>query len=99
MTTEQLNRSVSRARAIIIANRQDQKKLGFLRGLRGCRERAGLTQTEAANRTAVPRCSYVQWEQGRYWPSAGILPQLARALGVSIDELFLGPDEPGEGEP
>ena len=86
--------SQAKASAVVIANRQREGKLDGLRGLRGCRERAGVTQGEAAMRIGVPRVSYQQWEACRYWPGAGILPQIACALGASLEELFLGPEDP-----
>lgn len=63
--------SQAKASAVVIANRQREGKLDGLRGLRGCRERAGVTQGEAAMRIGVPRVSYQQWEACRYWPGGG----------------------------
>jgi hypothetical protein len=35
------------------------------------------------------------WEYGANWPSAFHLAKLATVLGVSIEELYLGPDPEG----
>ena len=86
-----------RAAAILIASRQDLGKMDGLRGLRGCRERAWLTQGEAARRTGVSQVTYMHWENCHRWPSSYYLPRLAVALGASIEELFLGQENTEEG--
>ena len=64
-----------------------------MRGLNTMRRRAGLTVAELAERLSVNRATIYFWEAGRYWPKAECLPQLAQALGCSIDELFADPSE------
>ena len=61
-------------------------------GLKACRKAAGLTQHEAANAIGVCPVSYQEWEHGRYWPSSRWMPMIAVAFGVSLEELFLGPE-------
>lgn len=64
-----------------------------MRGLRSMRRRAGITAADLAERLSVTRATIYFWEQGRYFPNAGLLPELAEILGCSIDELFADPNE------
>ena len=65
--------------------------------LDGClkrrRNRAGLTQEQAAERIGASVMALRGWEQGSYWPSAYWLPLLAAAYSCSIEELYLTPEE------
>jgi transcriptional regulator with XRE-family HTH domain len=62
--------------------------MGFKENLRRLRERFGLTQTEMARRAGVPFRSYQNWEMGSREPRLDGLSALAKALGVSADELL-----------
>lgn len=65
-----------------------------MRGLNTMRRRAGYTVAQLAERLSVTRATIYFWEQGRYLPNAGLLPELAELLGCSIDDLFFaGLDE------
>lgn len=57
------------------------------------RRRAGFTVAQLAERLSVTRATIYFWEQGRYLPNAGLLPELAELLGCSIDDLFTDPNE------
>lgn len=57
------------------------------------RRRAGITVAQLAERLSVTRATIYFWEQGRYLPNAGLLPELAEILGCSIDDLFTDPNE------
>lgn len=59
-----------------------------MRGLKAMRRRAGFTVAQLAERLSVTRATIYFWEQGRYLPNAGLLPELAELLGCSIDDLF-----------
>jgi transcriptional regulator with XRE-family HTH domain len=63
------------------------QRIARLRGV------AGLTQTAVADAAGVPVGTYRNWEQGIREPLATALGKIARALGVSADEL-LGLAEP-----
>ena len=52
------------------------------------RERAGMTQNELAQLLRLNQTAVSQWETGETMPSADKLPQLARILGCTIDDLF-----------
>jgi transcriptional regulator with XRE-family HTH domain len=57
------------------------------------RQEAKLTQEEASERSGVPINTLRNWEQGKRLPRLDHAVRLARALGVSMDEL-VGFDEP-----
>lgn len=57
------------------------------------RRRAGITVAQLAERLSVTRATIYFWEQGRYLPNAGLLPELAEILGCTIDDLFAEPNE------
>ena len=88
----------ARTEAIIIAQEIQSGKLTTLAGLRPCRERAGMSLKELAAAAGICPETYRSWETGKTWPSAFHLAKLATVLGVSIEELYLGPDPDG-GQP
>ena len=50
------------------------------------RRRAGFTVAQLAERLSVTRATIYFWEQGRYLPNAGLLPELAEILGCSSED-------------
>lgn len=54
----------------------------------------GLSQQDLAARCALTRQSVGAIEGGRYVPNTGVALALARALGCSVEDLFVLPDEP-----
>lgn len=52
------------------------------------RESKNLTQQYIANELGISRASVAMWETGEAMPRADRLPELARILGCTIDELF-----------
>ena len=61
------------------------------------RRRGGLTQEELAAQLAVSPAAVGAYEQGRRVPSASILVELSKGLGVSVDYLLTGkPASPAE---
>ena len=52
------------------------------------RERAGLTQTQFAEKVGVSRGVVWHWENGDSAPTSARIPRVADVLGVAIDELF-----------
>ncbi len=57
-------------------------------GLRARRKAAGLTQEDLAAAMGCTRQAVVAWERGDVLPTADRLPQLAKALGCTIDQLY-----------
>ena len=59
--------------------------------LKYVRERRGLTQVQVAKQASLPRSTVSQLETGAGNPTLSVLVRLARALGVSIEELLSAP--------
>ncbi len=57
------------------------------------RARLDMTQAELAERIGVTRQTVIAVEQGRYSPSLEMAFQIARALGVALDDVFAYPAE------
>lgn len=54
------------------------------------RLKAGLTQLELAKRCSVTEATICRIERGVKPPSAGLLKDIAIALGVTMDDLWTG---------
>lgn len=52
------------------------------------RERAKFTQKSLAEKLGVGQSTVAMWESGVQMPRADKLPELAKILGCSIDDLF-----------
>jgi putative transcriptional regulator len=57
------------------------------------RARLNLTQEDLANKVGVRRETIVFLEKGKYNPSLRLAHDVARALGVRIDDIFFFDDE------
>lgn len=87
----------------------DTITMGLKENLKRLRTAKGWTQAEVAEKANVPFRSYQNWEVGIREPRLDALPRLARAFGVTLDELLAGqgeseakPDNPpanGKGKP
>ena len=55
---------------------------------RKMREKAELTQVEAAKELNVSQGAISNWENGISLPVADKLPEIARLYGCTIDDLF-----------
>ena len=67
-----------------------------MRTIRELRQERGWTQLELANAIGVTPVTVFNWERGRHEPKASQLRALARAFGVSMDEVdFGGPAQQG----
>ena len=62
-------------------------------GIKTCRLQAGLRQDDVAKKMKIDRSTVAKWETNESMPRADKLPELARILGCTIDELF---NEKGE---
>lgn len=66
----------------------DQKQIGtFIAELRKDKK---LTQAELGNKLGVTNKTVSRWENGNYMPDISVIPQLCRALDISVNELFSG---------
>ena len=58
------------------------------------RRRAGFTQDELGSRLGVSAQAVSKWERNVSCPDIMLLPELARTLGVTLDDLFSPPTSP-----
>lgn len=56
--------------------------------IRECRKRIGLSQNELSKILNVDQTAVSMWETGKSMPQASKLPQIAKILGCTVDELF-----------
>ena len=61
--------------------------------IRQRREQAGLRQRDIADALQLSAQAVSKWERGENAPDIGLLPQLARLLGISTDWLLAGFDD------
>jgi len=59
-----------------------------LNGIKINRERQGLTQKQLATAIGVYPSTICMWEAGERKPSSDKLPELAKILACSIDDLY-----------
>lgn len=57
--------------------------------LASLRKQAGLTQVELAELLGVPQSNVAYWEQSEKPPRSDVLTQMAKVLGVRIEQLLL----------
>lgn len=57
------------------------------------RTNAKITQVQIAKRLGVTQTAVALWESGKSRPRSDKLPELAKALGCSIDDLFGNKDK------
>jgi len=56
--------------------------------IKDLREKSGLTQKQLGNLLGLGQSAVSMWEAGERMPRADMLPELARILGCTIDDLF-----------
>lgn len=61
--------------------------------IRELRAKAGITQEELARQVGVRRETIVFLEKGKYNPSLKLACRVARALGSTIEEIFIFEEE------
>lgn len=61
--------------------------------IKSIRLKRKMTQAELARRLQIDQTAVSQWESGKSMPTADKLPELARILGCTIDDLFGGRKE------
>ena len=57
------------------------------------REKAGMKQSELAEKVKARRETIVHLENGKYNPSLKLAMDIARVFGVSVEELFAFTEE------
>ena len=58
--------------------------------IKEARERKGLSQAELAEKLGVHQTSIAAWENSKWGPVARRLPDMAKILDCSIEELLTG---------
>ena len=71
----------------IISNDKTKKKVMKI-NIKWMREQKGMTQVHLAQYLGIGQSTVAMWESGESMPRADKLPELARVLGCSIDDLF-----------
>ena len=66
----------------------DQNKIGKF--IAEKRKEKGLTQTELANVLGITDRAISKWENGRCLPDAGLIQDLCKTLGITVNDLFNG---------
>ncbi len=61
----------------------------FKSELKKYRQLVGLTQEELASKVGVRRETILRLEAGRYNPSLRLAVDISRAVGASIEEIFI----------
>lgn len=59
-----------------------------MNAIKRLRKQANLTQTQVSEKLIVERSTVAKWETGEAMPRADKLPELAKILGCTIDDLF-----------
>lgn len=59
--------------------------------LAALRKAAGLSQTELASKLGVPQSSVAYWETSEKPPRSDVLPQMAKALRVKVEDILNAP--------
>ncbi len=74
-----------------MSNTDEQKLLqGFGKGLAVVRKSRGLTQSELAERVSMSVVTIAYIETGKRWVRLATLDKIARALKVTVADLFKG---------
>jgi putative transcriptional regulator len=70
--------------------------MSFGQHMRALREEAGLSRAERARRAGVPVSTLRNWENDRGFPSLATGLRLAGALGVPVERLAEGVQDPAK---
>lgn len=59
-----------------------------MQNIREARQLKGITQEQLAKMLGITQGAVAQWENGLTHPSFEMLPKVAEALGLTVDELI-----------
>lgn len=85
MAPESLQGLTSRERACMRPSEKDRKEVGAK--IREVRERRGMTQREAAEKSFVTESAFRSYELGYRMPKREIVDRIAKAFGVRNEYL------------
>src|SRR5947208_8777159 len=80
-------------------DRGDMAREPFGARLRSLRERAGMNQTQLAEKAGTDQAHISRWERNLAEPDTGMVQRLAAALRVYAVELLIGHRKPPSGGP
>lgn len=72
----------------------DSVKIGGF--ISGKRKELGMTQQQLADRLNISFQAVSKWENGSTFPNVELLPELSKAMEVTVDELLAGCEKDGE---
>jgi transcriptional regulator with XRE-family HTH domain len=72
--------------------------MSFGQHLRGLRDKAGLSRADLARKAAMPVSTLRNWENDRGFPGLAAGLRLAEALGVPVERIAEGVEDPAEDE-
>jgi transcriptional regulator with XRE-family HTH domain len=73
--------------------------MSFGKHLRKLREGAGLSRAELVRKATVPASTLRNWEAERGFPGLPVLLRLAAALGVPVERIAEGVEDPAGDDP
>jgi transcriptional regulator with XRE-family HTH domain len=73
--------------------------MSFGQHLRQLREAAGLSWAELARRAGIPASTLRGWESDRGFPALPAALRVAGAMGVPVERIAEGVEDPAEDEP
>ena len=59
-----------------------------MKNIKNIRTALGITQTQMAERFQVVQSAIVKWESADGYPPSRLIPQIAKYLGCTIDDLY-----------
>lgn len=87
-TPSKVGKTAAVSKTVQAVKAAKEEDLSFGQRLASLRKAAGFTQIEMAAELGVSQRMVAYYESPAATPPANLLPQIALALGVSIDELF-----------
>ena len=67
--------------------------MAFVTKVKEYREKAGMKQSELAEKVKARRETIVHLENGKYNPSLKLAMDIAKVFGVSVEDLFVFTEE------
>ena len=92
MASTKMNAITFSAKLLFMARKKNNELPNFGERLAALRKRAGLTQTELAERLGVTQRVITYYENESDWPPVHLLPKVAKVFDITVDELMSAED-------